>query len=95
MADSAQTDPPHLRQTHNDLGARVQALTLLERKVPLPEITEVTGVSKAQLYRYRKIAFQRGYNPNVSKIIKLEYVEDAPKSGRPRKVTEGAKDQNA
>jgi transposase len=83
MADTA--------QSRNDLGARIQALVLLERGVHHTEITEITGVSKSSVYGSRKIAKERGYDPSQSKSILLRYVEDAPRSGRPPiKPTEAA-----
>lgn len=39
------------------------------------------------IHRLRKIARARGFDPAVSPILKFEYVEDAPRSGRPNKVT--------
>lgn len=38
-------------------------------------------------YRILKTAKERGYNPDKSKTLYLRYVEDAPRSGRPKKIT--------
>ena len=81
------------RQARHDLGTRLQALTLFEGNVPIPRITEITGISKAQIYSIKKTALQRGYNPRESLKLLLSYVEDAPRSGRPPKVTEAIKQQ--
>ena len=81
------------RQAQNDIGTRIQALTLLENKFPIAQITEITGVSKSQVYSYRRTAIQRGYNPQVDKRLLISYVEDAPRSGRPVKATEEVKKQ--
>ena len=36
------------------------------------------------MYRLKKQARDRGYDPAVSRQLKLEYVVDKPRSGRPR-----------
>jgi transposase len=81
------------QQTPHDLGTRVQALTLLEARCPIANITQITGISKASIYRLRKIAVQRGYEPEKDKRILLSYIEDAPRSGRPTKQTDEVKKQ--
>jgi len=75
------------RQSRHDPGTRLQALTLLEFGVPHTTITIITGIPKASIYSLRKRAIKRGYNPDISKQLLLEYVENAPQSGRPKKVT--------
>ncbi|RFU23613.1 hypothetical protein B7463_g12725, partial [Scytalidium lignicola] len=93
MAESTEIDSSHSRQTQNDLGTRIQALTLFEKKVPIPEITQLTSVSKSRIYAYCKTAIQRGYDPNVNPRILLKYVEDTLKPGRPVKATDEVKGQ--
>jgi len=75
-----------------DLGTRIQALTLLEVATGIPRITELTGMSKSTIYDIRKKAIEQGYNPQVSTKLLLSYVEDAPRSGRPKKATEEVED---
>jgi transposase len=75
-----------------DVGTRIQALTLLEAATGIRQITEITGFSKSSIYRIKAVAKQRGYNPQVSKVLLLKYVEDAPRSGRPIKATKEVED---
>jgi hypothetical protein len=69
---------------------QVQAFVLLEEGVLLSRIIEYTGLVKSTIYRIRKIAFKRGYDPSVSHEPKDEYFTDAPRSGRPTVITEEA-----
>ena len=81
------------RQSQNDIGTRIQALTLLEYGVHWAEIVEITDVSKSAIYRLRTTAKTRGYKPEEDKRILKEYVTDAPRLGRPAKATEDVKQQ--
>ena len=72
---------------HHDLGERVQALTLLTYGLPASLVAKHTTLSVSEINRIRTRAKNRGFNPMVSPIILLEYVVDAPRSGRPRKAT--------
>ena len=47
----------------------------------------MTGVSTRSISALKIKARQRGYDPAVSRVLKVEYIEDAPRSGRPKKVT--------
>jgi hypothetical protein len=71
-----------------DVGVRIQALACLELGYTPAQIEAYLGVSKSAVYRFRRTAIDRGYNPQESKKILLEYLVDAPRSGRPTKVTE-------
>jgi transposase len=66
----------------------VQALALLEEGVSVSRIIEYTGLSKATIYRIRKIAIERGYDPKINREFKDDYFTDAPRSGRPKIITE-------
>jgi transposase len=77
-------------QAH-DIATRVQALALYEEGITIKRIMEITGLSRSTIYDLRKKARKRGYDPTVSRIILLKYVEDAPRSGRPTKATEEQK----
>jgi transposase len=66
---------------------RIQALALIEEGVPVDRVTTVSGMSKASIYRLQKTARARGYDPAVSRRLKDEYVQDAPRSGRPKKLS--------
>src|SRR2546430_10356095 len=67
---------------------RAQALAMLEEGVPVSRITEYTTLSKPTIFRIRRIAIERGYDPQVSREFKDEYFTDAPRSGRPKVITE-------
>ena len=71
-----------------DDGVRLQALALVEFGIAPKEVEAITGIHRSTISRLRKKARQRGYDPGVSKALKLEYVTDAPRSGRPPEVTE-------
>jgi hypothetical protein len=71
-----------------DVGVQVQALAYLELGYTPAQIEVYLGVSKSAIYRFRRTAIERGYNPQESKKILIEYLVDAPRSGRPTKVTE-------
>jgi hypothetical protein len=71
-----------------DIGIRIQCLVLLEYGVPIDMVSFITKVHKSSIYRYRRIAIARGYNPEKSRQILLSYLEDAPRSGRPTVCTQ-------
>jgi transposase len=77
----------------HDLAVRIQALALAEEGIATKRIREITGLSRKTLYNLKKKAQERGYNPAQSRSLKMEYVEDAPRSGRPKVVTEEKKKQ--
>ncbi|KAI9785876.1 MAG: hypothetical protein M1816_008203 [Peltula sp. TS41687] len=74
-------------QNHS-VALRIQALALFEEGVPVERVKEITGMSRSAVFRLRQTAKNRGYDPNVSRELKEEYVQDAPRSGRPRKDAE-------
>ena len=71
----------------NDAGTRVQALTMLQLEQPLKEIVSKTGLDRTTIRRIEKRARARGYTPETNPKILLAYIEDAPRSGRPTKIT--------
>jgi hypothetical protein len=77
--------PEHLRKEYKRYGLalRVQCLTLFEVGIPLDVICQKYSVTKSSLYRWKRIAKARGYDPNVSPILFDYHLEDAPRSGRP------------
>ena len=65
---------------------RLQALALYEAGIPAAAAAERAGIKSAKtVSNILKKAQSRGYDRNVSTILKLEYVSDGAKSGRPRK----------
>jgi hypothetical protein len=71
-------------QPKYSIGARIQAITFLELNIPYFEIISRTGISKAQIYKLRDKAISRGWDPKVSGIVEVHYIEDVPRSGRPK-----------
>jgi transposase len=78
-----------------DIAQRAQALTLLQIGVSFDIITETTGISERQVYRYLEAAKKHGYNPSLSEILRDEYLTNAPKSGRPRALDEAGEEELA
>ena len=76
-----------IRQSQHDAGTRLQALALLENNVSVTRIVEITSISKPSIYGLRKTVILQGYNPQESLKLFLEYVTNAPQSGRPIKAT--------
>ena len=73
---------------HHDIATRAQALTLLEAKIPISRVSEISGISERQIYRIQKKAKANGYNPMISTSLKTQHLSDAPHSGHPQKITE-------
>ncbi|MCJ1359324.1 MAG: hypothetical protein MMC33_009325 [Icmadophila ericetorum] len=71
---------------HHDTGARLQALALVEFGIPPHHVSHWTGISVGSIYRLKKKARQRGYDPKVSRLLKAEYVVDGKRTGRRKKV---------
>ncbi|EXA28976.1 hypothetical protein FOVG_19455 [Fusarium oxysporum f. sp. pisi HDV247] len=79
---------------HTDIATRAFIVSL---KAPCSgkssnEVSEITGISVRQVDRIYGRAISRGFDPNIRPLIlKNEYLEDAPRSGRPTKKTDEAK----
>lgn len=89
QASNIPTAPPlrnAVRHPH-PINLRFQALVLAEYGVSLQQIKQHLSMSVNTIQRLRKTARERGFDPAVSPVLKLEYVEDAPRSGRPSKLT--------
>jgi len=71
-----------------DNGTRVQVLTLLQEGQTIDYIKEKTKYSRSTIYELLKRAKARGYDPAKDTRILLAYVEDAPRTGRPKNLTE-------
>lgn len=72
----------------NDVATRALIVTL---KSPLVgrstnKIADETGVNPRTINNIYARAIQRGFNPNCYPLVlKDEFLQDAPRSGRPRK----------
>jgi transposase len=88
--------PRPLPQDAVDHGARysiaqkIQALTLISSGFTTKHAAKVTGMSERTVLRVRQTAFQRGFEPEKNPRILEAYVTDAPRSGRPKAITEAA-----
>lgn len=76
--------PKVLRMAEHTTAARIQALALAEAHISLERIHEVTGIDPKVVAGLRKLARDRGYDPNVSMVLKEEYVWDPPNANKPR-----------
>lgn len=90
------TSVPPPKSVNYDDGQRLQALALAEYGVPYSVAAEQAGMTggAAGAQAVRRLiskAMSRGYDPSISKVLKLEYVVDAKRSGRPIIATEDKK----
>ena len=65
---------------------------MVEYGIPPGHASHTTKISVKTIQRLRRQARARGYDPAVSSVLKLEYVEDAPRSGRPPKLNPALED---
>jgi hypothetical protein len=56
----------------------VQALSLLEGGVTVSRIMEYTSISKATIYRIRKIVYGRGHDPKAQPCARREAARSEP-----------------
>jgi hypothetical protein len=63
----------------HSIRARIQAVIFLDLKIPQPEITTRTGISKSQIYALRIKTINCGW---VFGIVNISHVEDAPRAGQ-------------
>jgi transposase len=71
------------------LSVRAQVVACRVAGLTNKQIVDMTGVSTRQIQLWYSNALKRGYDPSVSKILKDEYLVDAPRSGRPKKAIVG------
>ena len=80
--------PPGRTGRSTPITLHVQAFALQEEGIPIARIKEITGLAISTIYRIKQIALERGYDPEVCREFKDEYFTDAPRSGRPKVITE-------
>ncbi|OJJ41393.1 hypothetical protein ASPWEDRAFT_34940 [Aspergillus wentii DTO 134E9] len=73
-----------IRRSHHPVGVRIQALALMTHGVDIRLVEQVTGMPRQTIQFWVRKARERGYNPYVDSRIRIEYVEDGKRSGRPR-----------
>lgn len=80
-----------------DEGQRLQALALAEAGLAPKHALELAGMctsAPAQtIRRLRMKAIARGYDPEKSKILKIAYVVDAKRPGRPQNASDTNKEE--
>ena len=54
----------------------------------MSHITNLTGLSFSTIYRIRRLAYERGYDPVTNPVFQDEFFKDAPRSGRPKALHE-------
>lgn len=75
------------QNVNHTIGARLQALAIAEfafadnLKNAVKMASHYSGVSTKRIYSLRKQARQRGFDPETSSQLKIEYVQDAPGKG--------------
>jgi hypothetical protein len=85
-ASSSSSQPDAPRESHNSIGAKIQALTRFADGVPHEKITAQTGVSRSGLYKLRAKAVSRGWDPDGG-ILETWHVDGAPRPRRPKTST--------
>jgi hypothetical protein len=70
-----------------NVGQRLQALTLAEEDIAVKIVQSITEVSIRSISDLKKKARSRGYDPQISRVLKLEYVTNASRSDRSLKIT--------
>ena len=80
---------PNAQSVNHDLGTRMQALALAEHGIAVKIVEAVTQLSNQTIYRLKKQARERGFDPEKSTQLQLKYMIDKPRSGRPILVTPG------
>ena len=72
------------RLVNHTIAQRVQALAIAEAGIALKQAAALAGLYNAQsVKRLQQKAKFRGYDPDISTILKSEYVCDAPRLGQP------------
>ena len=81
-----------MRGSYRPLGVRVQAVALMTQGFDVQRVEAITGMSRWAIKRWVDRAKQRGFNPEIDQWILTEYVEDEPRSGRPKEITQSTED---
>ncbi|OJJ78543.1 uncharacterized protein ASPGLDRAFT_53539 [Aspergillus glaucus CBS 516.65] len=58
----------------------------------IQRVEAITGMSSWTIKRWVKKAKERGFNPEIDQRILTEYVEDDPRPGRPKEITQSTED---
>ena len=78
---------PNAQSVNHDADTRMQALALAEAGIAVKIVKAISELSHQTIYRLKKQARERGYDPEKSKKLLLKYVLDKPRSDRSPLVT--------
>jgi hypothetical protein len=81
-------DHPDRTGRSTSIALCAQAFALQEEGISVARIKEITGLAISMIYHIKKIAFERGYDPEISREFKDEYFADVSHSGRSKIITE-------
>jgi transposase len=70
------------------IAQKIQALTLISSGFTTKHASKVTGIPEQTIRRVKQTALQRGFEPERDPRILEAYVVDAPRSGRPKTISE-------
>ena len=73
---------PNAQSVNHDLGTRIQALALAEAGIAVKIVKAISQLSHQTIYRLKKQARERGYDPEISKQLLLKYVLNKLRSDR-------------
>ena len=76
---------------HHDFAERGQALALITYGIPIKQVATIVSISRSQLYKIKKYAFNRGFQPTISLIILNLYIIYASRNKRLLKITKKVK----
>jgi transposase len=90
-------DPPNHSSTQmstHQIATRAQAVAYKAAGLPDQQIHILTGLSARTVRSMYQKAISRGFDPQIRPCKVLdEHVKDAPRSGRPTKQTQEAKEE--
>jgi hypothetical protein len=75
------------RGNQYDIAQKIHCLVLITEGFSHQEITRKPGVKQQTQSNIKKKAFQHGFRPDIDPRILAHYVEDAPRSGRPKEIS--------
>jgi transposase len=68
---------------------RTQVVSLvLVGKIPPKQVANIFNIPDGTIYKIIKRATERGFDPSVSPYIEKHHITDAPRSGRPKAISE-------
>nr|KMM64140.1 hypothetical protein CPAG_00492 [Coccidioides posadasii RMSCC 3488] len=72
---------------HDKLVMQIQALALISYGISILDVSHTLQISSSTLYNIQKRAKDCGFDPKNDPQISLSYMEDAPRSGQPKKIS--------